>query len=41
MLIANPTERKWLANGARAAGQELPTWRDSEKLVAKAIEAAV
>ena len=41
MLIANPTERKWLAGGARTAAQELPTWRDAAKLVAKAIEAAV
>jgi glycosyltransferase involved in cell wall biosynthesis len=40
MLIANPTERRWLASGARTAAQELPTWRDSAKLVARAIEAA-
>jgi hypothetical protein len=40
MLIANPAERRWLASGARAAAQELPSWRDSAKLFAKAIEAA-
>ena len=40
MLIENPTERRWLASGARAAAQELPTWRETAKLVAKAIEAA-
>ena len=40
MLIENPTERRWLASGARTAAQELPTWRDTAKLVARAIEAA-
>ena len=40
MLIENPGERKWLANGARAAGQALPSWRDSAKVLAQAIEAA-
>ena len=40
MLMANPTERRWLASGARTAAQALPSWRDTAKLVAKAIEAA-
>jgi glycosyltransferase involved in cell wall biosynthesis len=39
MLIENPTERQWLASGAREAGAALPTWSDSAKLLAIAIEA--
>ena len=39
MLIENPKERQWLASGACAAGQALPTWEDQAKLVAGAIEA--
>ena len=40
MLIENPTERQWFASGALAAGAALPTWEDSAKLLAGAIEAA-
>ena len=39
MMIENPKERQWLASGARAAGQALPTWEDQAKLLAGAIEA--
>jgi glycosyltransferase involved in cell wall biosynthesis len=39
MLIDNPNERGWLASGARAAALELPSWQDSAKLLAGAIEA--
>jgi glycosyltransferase involved in cell wall biosynthesis len=39
LMIEKPDERRWLASGARAAGEKLPTWRDSAKLFAGAIEA--
>jgi glycosyltransferase involved in cell wall biosynthesis len=39
MLIENPKERLWLASGARAAGEKLPTWGESASLMAVAIEA--
>jgi glycosyltransferase involved in cell wall biosynthesis len=39
MLIENPKERLWLAEGARAAAAELPTWHGSAKIFAGAIEA--
>jgi len=39
MLIENPKERQWLASGARAAGEKLPTWEESAKLLSGAIEA--
>ena len=39
MLIGNPKERQWLASGAREAGAMLPTWEDSAKRLASAIEA--
>jgi glycosyltransferase involved in cell wall biosynthesis len=39
MLIENPKERQWLAAGARDAAETLPTWQDSAKLFAGAIEA--
>jgi glycosyltransferase involved in cell wall biosynthesis len=39
MLIENPKERGWLAAGARAAAATLPSWQDSAKLFAGAIEA--
>ncbi|MCX7310898.1 MAG: glycosyltransferase family 4 protein [Alphaproteobacteria bacterium] len=39
MLIDNPKERLWFAAGAREAGAALPTWQDSAKLLAGAIEA--
>jgi glycosyltransferase involved in cell wall biosynthesis len=39
MLIENPKERHWLAEGARAAAAALPTWRDSARIFAEAIEA--
>ena len=38
MLIENPKERQWFASGARAAGEALPAWDDSAKLLAGAIE---
>ena len=38
MLIGNPKERQWLASGAREAGAALPTWEESAKLLAGAIE---
>lgn len=41
MLIENPKERQWFADGARAAAKELPTWQDSAKIFAEAIEALV
>jgi glycosyltransferase involved in cell wall biosynthesis len=39
MLIEKPDERRWFAAGARAAGEKLPTWEESAKRVASAIEA--
>ena len=39
MLIGNAKERQWLASGAREAGAALPTWEESAKLLAGAIEA--
>jgi glycosyltransferase involved in cell wall biosynthesis len=39
MLIENPDERRWLASGARAAGESLPTWPDSARRFASALEA--
>ena len=39
-LIEDGAERQRLAAGAIAAAAKLPTWRDSAKLFAKAIEAA-
>ena len=39
MLIDNPKERLWFAAGAREAGDALPTWQDSAKVLAGAIEA--
>jgi glycosyltransferase involved in cell wall biosynthesis len=38
LLIENPKERQWLADGARAAAKELPTWEAQAKLLAAAIE---
>jgi len=38
-LIENPEERRRLAEGARAAAQRLPSWQDSAKLFARALEA--
>ena len=40
-LIENPRERAQLAAGARAAAERLPTWADSAKLLAAAIERVV
>jgi glycosyltransferase involved in cell wall biosynthesis len=40
MLIRNPEERRWLATGAREAAKTLPTWEDSARLFAAAVEAA-
>jgi len=37
-LIANPPERRRLATNARAAAAQLPTWQDSARLFAGAIE---
>ena len=39
MLIENPKERQWFASGALAAGAALPTWEESAKILAGAIEA--
>jgi glycosyltransferase involved in cell wall biosynthesis len=39
LMIEKPGERRWFADGARAAGEQLPTWQDSAKLFAGAIEA--
>jgi glycosyltransferase involved in cell wall biosynthesis len=38
LLIEHPKERQWLAAGASAAADELPTWQDQAKLLAEAIE---
>jgi glycosyltransferase involved in cell wall biosynthesis len=38
-LIENPAERKSLAKAARAAAARLPTWEDSARLFARALEA--
>jgi glycosyltransferase involved in cell wall biosynthesis len=37
-LIGDPAERKRLAKNARAAGVKLPTWQDSARLFADAVE---
>jgi len=37
-LIGDPTERRRLATNARAAAAQLPTWQDSARLFASAIE---
>ncbi len=37
-LIGDPTERQRLASNARAAAARLPTWQDSARLFASAIE---
>lgn len=41
LLIENPEERRWFASGAREVAQRLPTWADSARLFAQAIEGAV
>ena len=41
LLIRNPEERRWLADGARKAARTLPTWADSARVFAQAIEAVV
>jgi glycosyltransferase involved in cell wall biosynthesis len=41
MLIERPQERRWFATGARAAGEKLPTWQESARRFAGAIEALV
>ena len=38
LLIRNPDERRWLADGARKAAKTLPTWPDSARLFAQALE---
>jgi glycosyltransferase involved in cell wall biosynthesis len=38
-LIENPDERKKIAEGARAAATRFPSWQDSAKLIARALEA--
>lgn len=40
-LIDSPADRRRMAGNARAAAQSLPTWQDSAKLFAAAIEAAL
>ena len=39
LLIRNPKERNWLAAGARQAAKTLPTWEDSARAFAAAVEA--
>jgi glycosyltransferase involved in cell wall biosynthesis len=39
LMIQNADERRWFATGARAAAERLPTWPDSARLIARAIEA--
>ena len=39
LIIADPDERQRMAAAARAAASALPTWRDSAKLFARALEA--
>jgi glycosyltransferase involved in cell wall biosynthesis len=39
LLIRNPDERRWLAQGARETAKTLPTWPDTARLFAAAIEA--
>jgi len=38
MLIGNEKERRWLASGALAASDDLPTWRETARIVAEALE---
>jgi glycosyltransferase involved in cell wall biosynthesis len=38
-VIGNPADRRRLATSARAAAAQLPTWQDSARLFASAIEA--
>jgi glycosyltransferase involved in cell wall biosynthesis len=37
-LISDPVERKRLAGNARAAAVQLPTWQDSARLFADAVD---
>ncbi len=39
MLIENPKERQWLADGAKEAGAALPRWAEQARRLAGAIEA--
>jgi glycosyltransferase involved in cell wall biosynthesis len=41
MLIENENERRWLASGALAAAADLPTWKDTARIVAAALEEIV
>jgi glycosyltransferase involved in cell wall biosynthesis len=38
LLIENENERRWFASGALAASAELPTWQDTARIVADALE---
>ena len=38
MLIKNENERRWFACGALEASAQLPTWKDTAEIVAKALE---
>jgi glycosyltransferase involved in cell wall biosynthesis len=38
-VIENPDERRHMAASARAAAQALPSWQDSAKTFARALEA--
>ena len=38
-VMANPDERRRLAEAARAAAGQLPTWQDSAKIFSRALEA--
>jgi glycosyltransferase involved in cell wall biosynthesis len=37
-LVSDPTERRRLATNARAAAAQFPTWQDSARLFALAIQ---
>jgi hypothetical protein len=39
-IIGDPNLRRRLADGARAAGQRLPTWSDTVARIAKALREA-
>ena len=38
MLIENEKERRWFASGALAASADLPTWQETARIVAAALE---
>ena len=38
MLIENQNERRWFASGALAASNDLPTWKETARIVADALD---